>query len=98
MPTETTRERLRRVLIDALPPTQTEKYKEDRLKAIASVAQTLALSVSGLGVITPFFTASGFNWKTALFALLAGTALESASLLLLAYIPYPAPQEDQPHG
>ncbi|MCP1244256.1 hypothetical protein GOB86_14665 [Acetobacter lambici] len=78
-----------------LPPQQTRKHKEDRLKAVASLTQSVALAIIGVGLVTPLFSNFGaLNLQTALAALCAALLFEFISLVLLALIPYDADKED----
>lgn len=83
------------VLRALLPPVQTTKHREDRLKAIASALQTIALAVVGVGLITPLFSpAARLVPHTAALALVVALGIETLSLLFLLYIPYTSKQED----
>lgn len=77
------------VLRALLPPSQTPKHLEDRLKALAAIFQTLALSAWGLGILTPLITAyTALNLIHAGLSFVLGATLELCSLTLLAYVPY----------
>lgn len=79
----------RRILRAILPPPQTPKHREDRLKAAATVFQNVAIGIVGVGLITPFFAGVGvFQPHRAGLALCAAVVLEIVSLLFLLYIPY----------
>ncbi|WP_415506933.1 hypothetical protein [Acetobacter sp.] len=83
------------VLRALLPPVQTPKHREDRLKAIASALQTIALAVVGVGLITPLFSPpSHLVLGTAALALIVALGIETLSLLFLLYIPYTPTEED----
>lgn len=83
------------ILRALLPPPQTPKHQEDRLKAIASALQTIALAVVGVGLITPLFSsAAPLVPHTAALALLVALGIETLSLLFLLYIPYTSKKED----
>lgn len=80
---------LRRILRSLLPPPQVPKHKEDRLKALAGVLQTIALSTWGLGLVSPLIAGAGtITPRKVVVALMLGVAFELASLTLLAYVPY----------
>ncbi|MBX0346039.1 hypothetical protein K2X14_14465 [Acetobacter sp. TBRC 12305] len=77
------------ILRALLPPPQTPKHQEDRLKALATIFQTLALSAWGLGILTPLITAyTALNLFHAGLSFVLGAMLELCSLTLLAYVPY----------
>ena len=87
MDTQQITDRERRFLRAILPPRQTRKSQEDRLKAVASALQTMSLSVIGVGIITPFFTSQmGVNWRMMMVAAGVASSVEVISLLTLAYI------------
>ncbi|PAL20610.1 hypothetical protein B9K05_12740 [Acetobacter syzygii] len=78
-----------------LPPAQTRKHKEDRLKAVSSLTQSVALAIIGVGLVTPLFSNFGaLNLRTALAALCVALLFEFISLVLLALIPYNTDKED----
>ncbi|MBS0987842.1 hypothetical protein [Acetobacter okinawensis] len=78
-----------------LPPSQTRKHKEDRLKAVASLAQSVALAIIGVGLVTPVFSNfAALNLRTAVAALCVALLFEFISLVLLSLIPYDADEED----
>lgn len=98
MDTQQITDRERRILRAILPPRQTRKSVEDRLKAVASALQTIALSVVGVGIITPFFTShAGVHWRSMVIAAGVASGVEVISLLTLAYIPYPPDKESNDH-
>ncbi|ATJ92836.1 hypothetical protein HK16_12445 [Acetobacter senegalensis] len=98
MHTKQITDRERRFLRAILPPKQTRKSQEDRLKAVASALQTMALSVVGVGIITPFFTSQmGVNWRMMMVAAGVASSVEVISLLTLAYIQYPPDKENNDH-
>lgn len=77
------------VLRVLLPPRPTLKHLEDRLKALAAIFQTLALSAWGLGILTPLMTTyTAVNLTHAGLSFVLGAILELCSLTLLAYVPY----------
>ncbi|RFD18474.1 hypothetical protein DY926_16465 [Komagataeibacter melaceti] len=79
----------RRILRALLPPPQTPKHREDRLKALAGAFQTLALGAVGVGFLTPMITDyTALNRSHVLVACLLSLIFEGISLTLLAYIPY----------
>jgi len=86
-------------VLSILPPAQTEKHREDRLKAAAGAFQTAALSIVGIGVFTPLFTALGSisGYRIAI-ACGAAAVAQTVSLTLLLYIRYPDSTEDNSHG
>mgnify|MGYP004718156999 CR=1 FL=1 len=98
MDTKQITDRERRFLRAILPPRQTRKSQEDRLKAVASALQTMSLSVIGVGIITPFFTSQvGVNWRMMMVAAGVASSVEVISLLTLAYIQYPPDKESSNH-
>lgn len=98
MDTKQITDRERRFLRAILPPRQTRKSQEDRLKAVASALQTMSLSVIGVGIITPFFTSQmGVNWRMMMVAAGVASSVEVISLLTLAYIQYPPDKESSDH-
>ncbi|GAN63270.1 hypothetical protein FOH24_16440 [Acetobacter tropicalis] len=98
MDTNQITDRERRFLRAILPPRQTRKSQEDRLKAVASALQTMSLSVIGVGIITPFFTSQmGVNWRMMMVAAGVASSVEVISLLTLAYIQYPPDKESSDH-
>jgi len=93
------RNRLRRLAVAALPPPQTDKHREDRLKALSGAAQTAALSVIGIGVFTPLLAShspASIGRIVAVFGI--GAVIEALSLTFLLYIPYPQSAEDRSNG
>lgn len=73
-----------------LPPPQTPKNREDRLKAFAGVFQTVALSVFGVGILTPLLTSpASLTVRQAAARGLAALFLEVISVVFLLYIAYP---------
>ncbi|MGF1277643.1 hypothetical protein [Acetobacter pasteurianus] len=101
MDTKQITDRERRFLTAVLPPRQTRKSQEDRLKALAGAFQTTALSISGAGIITPLFTGQGQVHVSSQGMILAGCIaliVETISLLILAFIRYPEDgKEDADH-
>jgi hypothetical protein len=87
------------VLRALLPPVQTPKHREDRLKALAGAFQTAAMSLIGIGIFTPLLTAAyGIRWShVAVIAVVAG-AIEAMSLTFLMFIPYSENKEDSENG
>lgn len=99
MDTQQITDRERRILRAILPPRQTRKSQEDRLKALAGALQTSALSIAGIGIITPLLTATvPVSLSHMIVAGCGSLFMEGISLLILAYIPYPPDEEKTEHG
>ncbi|WP_264820691.1 hypothetical protein, partial [Acetobacter pomorum] len=92
-------DRERRFLRAILPPRQTRKSQEDRLKALAGAFQTTALSISGAGIITPLFTGQvHVSGHSMILAGCIALIVETISLLILTFIRYPEDgKEDSGH-
>ena len=84
------------ILRAILPPLQTGKHREDRLKALAGLFQTTAMRLLGVGIFTPVLSSTQSISRTHLVLIGVSASLaEVISLTLLMYIPYPKDKEEQ---
>ena len=72
----------------------------DRLKALAGAFQTVALSVFGVGILTPLLTTfPSLTFRQMVARGLTALAIEVISLIFLLYIPYAETEaEENTHG